>query len=905
MLLGRRAEQGRITELLAGARNGTSGRLVLVGEPGIGKSALLEFAAAEADGFEIARARGVESEAELPFGALFELLRPFLDRLDRLEPQQAAALRVTFGMGGDYQATGFAIGAAALSLMAAVAEDRPLLLVVDDGHWLDRGSADALAFAVRRLQADAVVALFATRPDPNHLIAGRDLPERELEGLDEKTAKALLETTSEGTLAPDAKRSVLALASGNPLALLELPRWILPEGAGAEPARLGRYLENAFATRAGALPEPTRRALLVAAAITSADVDVLGKALRALELSLEHLEPAESAGLLSLEGGSVQFRHPLVRSALYHAAPPGDRRRAHAVVAAAIGDDDRGAWHLAAAAVGPDEAAAAALERAAGSALGRSGFSAAATAYERAAGLSERGDDRQRRLTAAADAAWLAGSTGRALGLIDDALGEADDARQRGELLHTRGTIEHFIGDAARAHRTLEEAAGILAELDPRQASLSLTEAVGSALFTGEVERAARLGERAEEIADPRHLDQQIFASISRGASLFMTGRPEEAVPFLRRALDAARGEVLEDDPRNLTWAALAGWWAGDGALMTIKARGALEWGREHAALAVMPWAATLLGSGLIMTGRWREARAALEEGAEAGRLTEQEGHLSMVLSPLAWLDAAQGRADECRAHVHEGLALTDALGLRWLRNWLLGALVVDELGRGLEQGSPGVTLLRRSLAELPLREVPSTSSWTDLIEALLRLGDVEDAENLLRPFADEAERVGDPYALARTERCHGLHPATSAFEGHFEHALRLHEVASNPFEVARTRLGYGERLRRSGRRVDSRAQLREALTVFERLEAAPWAERARAELRATGERLRARDPAAEEELTPQELQIALVVSEGKTNREAGAQLFLSPKTVEWHLGRIYGKLGVKSRAQLARALAG
>jgi len=385
-----------------------------------------------------------------------------------------------------------------------------------------------------------------------------------------------------------------------------------------------------------------------------------------------------------------------------------------------------------------------------------------------------------------------------------------------------------------------------------------------------------------------------------------VAGRPEEGLPFLQRAVDAARGAVLEDDPRNLTWAALAGWWFGDAELMSIKAGGAVEWAREHAALAVFPWAGTLLGIGLIMTGRWQEARAALVEGVEAGRLTAQEGHLAMVLSPLAWLDAVQGRADECRSHADEGLAITERLGLRWLRKGLLQALVVEELGSGLAPDSPGVTQLRRSLAELPLRDpVAVTSSWPDLIEALLRLGDVDDAEALLTTYAAEAEIMRDPLARALAERCRGLHPGTSAFEEHFERALRLHELAASPFEIARTHLAYGERLRRSGRRIDARSELHAALEVFERLEAAPWAERARAELRATGERLRRRDPAAREELTPQELQIAVVVAEGKTNREVGAQLFLSPKTVEWHLGHIYGKLGVRSRGQLARALSG
>lgn len=902
MLLGRTTEQRRVEQLLEHARAGRSGTLVLVGDPGIGKTALLEYAAAQAADFQIARARGVESETKLPFVGLLDLCRPFLGMLDQLEPQQAAVLRATLGLRGEQEATGFAIGAATLSLLAAAAEDQPLLLLVDDAHWLDRGSADALAFAVRRLRADAVAALIATRPADGVPYSRRDLPSLELPGLDEAAAAQLL--TREGaTLDSSSTRAILDLAAGNPLALLELPREALAVSGSAEPIRLGTRLERAFTGRADALPEATRRALLLAAVSDVTELHVLRSALEQFGLSLAELEPAESARLVSLDGGTLQFRHPLVRSAIYHAADPVERRRAHAAVASALDDDERAAWHLAASAVGPDARAAAALDRAAEVALARSGFAAAAAAYEQAARLSEQTQDRVRRLTAGADAAWLAGRTEQALALIEDALGYAKDPALRGGLLHTRGTIEHFVGDAARAHWTLEEAANLLAKIDPRRASLSLTEAVGSALFTGEVERAVALGERAVAIADAERLDQQLFASIPRGASLLLAGRPEEGLPFLERAAAAARGGALDEDPRNLTWAALAGWWVGDGTLMTAKAAEAVAWARGHAALAAVPWAAMVHGLGLIMTGHWLEARAALVEGVEAGRLTAQEGHLAMVLSQLAWLDAAQGRADDCRANVDEGLAITEAHGLLWLKNRLLRALVVLELGLGVQEDSPGVNRLQASFAERLLRDPPATSSWPDLIEALLRLGDTESALDLLEPYAADAERLGDPLAGALAERCRALAAEASAFEGRFERALALHAVAGNAFEEARTLLAYGGRLRRNARRIDARERLRAALTVFERLGAEPWAERARSELRASGERLRRRDPAARDELTPQEVQIALVVAEGKTNREVGAQLFLSPKTVEWHLGNIYRKLGVQSRGKLVQAL--
>jgi DNA-binding CsgD family transcriptional regulator len=902
VLVGRGNEQGRIDALLDAARGGMSAALVLVGEPGIGKTALLEHASASAAGFRLLRARGVQSEAELAFAALLELCRPILDRLERLEPRQAEALRATFGLSKESGPTPFAIGAATLALLAAAAEARPLLLLVDDAHWLDPGSADALAFAVRRLRADAVAALFATRPGEGRPFSRRELPELELERLDPSSAATLLAGAREELDAAERAR-ILGLAEGNPLALLELSRHLDVAGADEEPARIGTQLERAFGARVDTLPEPTRRALVVAAAASTSELGVLRTALARLELSLETLAPAEAAGLVSLDAAVLTFRHPLVRSALYHAADPAERRRAHAALAAALAGDDSGAWHLAAAAVGPDVGAAAALERAADTATRRSGFAAAAAAYERAARLSERREDRLRRLSAAADSAWLAGRTSHALALIEEALAHARENAHRGQLLHLRGTIEHFVGDPARADASLEEAAALVVGSDPRLACLSLTQAIGSLLALGEVSRAVVLSERLLDIGDLDQPDEYLLISLSRGAALLMDGRPEEGLPFLRRSAEAiAEHGLLSSNPRNLPWAALTAFWLGDVPSMASHAAAAARWAREHAAVATLAFAARLLARAQLITGDWRSARASLAESLDSARLSGQLNQKAETLGTLAWLDAAQGRAEECRRNVEEARALADSVNLRW-RNDLLRALVLLELGVGLVEPSP-VERLRGALGGPPLlRDTPANATAAEFVEALVRAGDAEAANELLAPFADEAERIGQAFPKAVALRCRGLLAVEGSYEREFARALELHACDENVFATARTRLAYGERLRRSGRRIDAREQLNQALGVFERLEAVPWAERARSELRATGARVRARGPATSEELTPQELQVAMLVAGGKTNREVAAQLFLSPKTIEWHLGHVYRKLGIRSRAELTRSL--
>jgi DNA-binding CsgD family transcriptional regulator len=430
-----------------------------------------------------------------------------------------------------------------------------------------------------------------------------------------------------------------------------------------------------------------------------------------------------------------------------------------------------------------------------------------------------------------------------------------------------------------------------------------LIEATGSLLAAGEVGEAVALSERLLQIADPTQPDEHILTSLGRGSALVMDGRPEEGMPFLHRAAATIREqELLAGQPRNLTWAAMAAYWLGDIQAMSSYAATAVRWAREHAAVATLTFAARLLGRAQLLTGQWSAARAALEESLGAARLAGLMNQQVQSLALLAWLDAAQGHEGDSRRGISEATTIADSLHLVW-RNDLLRALVLLELGSGFVEQSPVSRLLASLGNPLLLRDTPASATAPELVEALIRTGDTDGAAALLEPFADEAERIGQPYPQAVARRCQGLLAGEDAYEEQFLRALELHALDSNVFATTRTRLAYGERLRRSGRRIDAREQLKQAIDVFDRLDAAPWSTRARSELRATGERVSPRNLTLTEQLTPQERQVAVLAAEGKTNREIGTQLFLSPKTIEWHLSHVYRKLGITSRGKLSRAL--
>ena len=892
MLLGREAECARIEELLAAARLGASSALVIRGEPGIGKSALLDAAASQAGGMTVARARGVESESDLSLAALADLLGPLLERIDALPEAQAAALNGALALGPPAAPDRFAVYAATLSLLA---ESAPLLTVVDDANWIDAASREALVFVARRLQHEGVVLLLAARTREQLPFAAAGVPELVLGGLDLAASTALL-----GEAAPAVAAQLFAATGGNPLALRELAALLTDaqrEGTQAieDPPPVGSSVERAFSRELEALPEATRRALVVAAACeTGASAEIL-----AALGDPGALTAAEHAGVIAFSGSAVQFRHPLLRSVAYGAMPAPERRAAHRALAESLGGPraaERRAWHLAAAAIAPDEQVAAALAEAADAARRRGGPAAAARAAERAAQLTPDAETRARRLLVAAEDVSRAGSPERGYQLLDEALELAHEPLLRADVQQMRGRLLARTDTVSDAADLLVAEAARVAGVDPVRAATMMLTAVQPCFQAGLNATGLAIAERAVAFATEAGLPP-MPGGIPLGMARLLCGDRSRAEPLLVQAADWleqaddpwALGPVivfgvgqafcwLEDYPRSRR-------------LLTPGIARARAWG----APALLPYGLLSLCELEFRTGDWGSALAAGAEAADLARETGQTSDEGYALGMLARVEAAMGREEECRAHVARSLELVAAGGAEIARAFVSSVRGFLALGLGDSEGAIAeLEGLAAFLAEMPPEE-PNVLRWkVDLIEAYARAGRTGDAAATLDTL--EAKRG---WAAAAAARCRGLlHDDDDAFR----EALARHDTR---FETARTELCYGERLRRAGRRTESRAQLQSALDRFEALGAQPWAERARTELRASGERVRRREPGATERLTPQELQVALTVARGATNREAAAALFLSTKTIEFHLRNIYRKLGIRSRTELVRVILG
>jgi DNA-binding CsgD family transcriptional regulator len=902
MLVGRSAERAALDRLLDGGRDGRSAALVLRGEPGVGKTTLLGYAAEQAGGMRVLRGTGIETESELAFAALHQLLARDLDRLDALPAPQASALRGAFGLEPAQGADPFLISLALLSVLADLAESSPVLCLVDDAQWLDEPSASALLFVARRIEAEGIVMLFGVREGEERTFDAPGLPSLRVEGLAEDAARELLEARLGDGVAPAVRERLIAESAGNPLALVELPSALDAEQLGGqapltEPLPIGAGLEAAYLSRVRRLPGATQSLLLFAAAEDSGELAGILRAAASSEIERDALEPAERDGLVSVSDGRLVFRHPLVRSAIYQGATFVERQRAHRALADALdgANADRRAWHRAAAAEGPDEEIARDLEASAERAGLRGGHAAAASALERSAALTADERTRTLRLLAASDAAWLAGKSARARALVADA-GRSASEELRVEVLERQGRIEVRSGVFDDACAALIAAAQGLAHSDPATAVRLLADAEESTFWTGNLAMIVEIGALAEAIAAESDAPDRFLVLLLTGLRRAFTEGTPAAAPLLREALELAKSST---DVDLLLIAGRIGSMLGDDVTGGVIMPRAVRLARESGAVGLLPRVLAAISWGDFRLGRYPTARMHAGEGLRLARETGQEPGLA--LSVLALVAGAQGRDDECRPHAREAMERAHERGAGLLQSQASWALGLLELTHGRFEESARV--LESGLARDGAFGHPGLARHMipDYVEASVRAGRADGLGETVAEYELFAHSSNQPWTLGLLAACRALTSDGADVETGFREALELLPAARRPFEHARVELLLGEFLRRNRKRREARDHLRAAMATFEQLGAAPWEERARNELRATGETARKRDASTLGDLTPQELQIARLVASGARNREVATQLFLSPRTIDYHLRKVFMKLGIASRAELAQ----
>jgi DNA-binding CsgD family transcriptional regulator len=899
MLVGREVEQRRLAELLGSARDDRSAVLVLRGAPGIGKTALLDDTRERAVGMRVLRCVGIESEHELPFAGIHQLVRPHLGLVDCLPAPQANALKSAFGLSDGDVEDRFLVSLGVLSLLAEVSDEGPVLCCVDDAQWLDDPSAEALLFVARRLEAEPIAMLIAVREGELQRFDAPGLPEVELQGLEEEDARALLAERLQDDPSPDVLANLLRNAAGNPLALLELPAALSSDQLhGTEPI-LGPppvrpVVEESFRARVEALSEGARHLLLLAAADEVGDLPAIRKAAKRLGLDRGAIAEAETRGLVRVNE-SVEFRHPLVRSAVYRAASRDERKDAHEALAASVVDPTRRAWHRALVADGADEGIAAELEAAAMQALTRGAQATASAAFERAAELSDDPARRGHRLAFAAQTSLDAGRPDAALALVERARPYVSNPLDSVALDMVLATDAGRRGSPIDAYNLMRHASRTVAETAPDVAAEMLMWSVLAAMQGGwsgkavpevllELERIGATGDVARFThefllgatalrAGNSPLARGHFATAREIGGRFHEGRPQ----ILRAFACGLTGDYPE--VRRVCIETLAN----QRAAGTVSSFG-----------GVFP----LLGIAELYEGRLAACLATLEEGGEIAERFGWENDTIACIALRAHIAAQQGREAECRELAREAMQRSLAKGLGWAVLHARLALAELELGLGN---------LREALDHYgqldPDDIIPSLPvAAPEIIDVALRLGEPERARVALGHLEGWAQVSDARLVKGMLARCRAvLADDGGEAEPLFDEALGHHGREGLPYQVARTQLAYGEWLRRERRKVDARAQLRLALDTFEGLGLTLWAERARGELKATGETARKRDVSTLDELTPQELRIAQLVAGGATNRDVAAQLYVSPKTVEYHLRKVFLKLGVSSRVELAR----
>jgi DNA-binding CsgD family transcriptional regulator len=906
VLRGRRNECRTLDGLLEAVRAGESRALVLRGEPGIGKTALLEYVRERASGCRMARAAGVQSELELAFAGLHQLCAPLLDRLDRLPAPQQEALGTAIGLTAGNPADRFLVGLAVLGLLSQAAEEKPLVCLVDDAQWLDRASAQGLAFVARRLAAESVGMVFAAREQSEEL-AG--LPELKVEGLAASDARELLLSVVPGPLDERVCDQIVAETAGNPLALLELPRGsTVAELAGGFglPGMLplsGR-IEESFRRRVEGLPDETRRLLLLAAAEPVGDPALLWRASARLGIGAAARAPAAPADLLEV-GTRVRFRHPLVRSAVYQGASPEDRRSVHCALAEATDpevDPDRLAWHRAHASPGPDEDVAQELERSAGRARARGGLAAAAAFLEHATALTPDGTRRCRRALAAATAAHEAGALDAALGLLAIAEAGPLDELERARLGLLRAQIAFALSHGSDAPPLLLRAARQLEPLDPELARETYLEAFSAALFVGRLAKGGGIREVAEaaRVAPPPSNGPRAADLLLDGLALLITQGYPAGAPIVKRALIAFRSEPIsaEEGLRSLRLACRMSADLWDYESWHVLSTRVVQLAREAGALSVLPLALSSRSGVHLYAGELAAAASLLEELETVSEATGSEPPLYAGLA----VAALRGREPEVSALIEA--SMKDTLrrgggGGLSLIHWA-SAVLCNGLGRYEDAMAEA-----EQASEAPDELLFANWGLVEYIEASTRSGKAGRASDALQRLAAMARASGTDWALGLEARSRAVLSEGEAAESLYCEAIERLDRTRVRVELARAHLVYGEWLRRERRRLDARVQLRTAHELLTAMGIEAFAERAARELLATGEHARKRTVETTGQLTAQEAQIARLARDGLSNPEIGGRLFISPRTVEYHLHKVFGKLAISSRRQLDLALPG
>jgi DNA-binding CsgD family transcriptional regulator len=903
--LDRASEREHLDRLLAKVREGQSAALVLSGEAGIGKTALLHYAARQASGFRVAQIAGVEAEMELPFASTHQLCAPMLGQLDALPQPQRRALNVAFGLASGEVPDRFLVALAVLSLLSAVAEERPFLCLVDDAQFLDAASVQVLAFVARRLDAESVALIFAVR-EPAEMRAFQDLPQLPVGGLDEHDARELLAAAVPGPLDARVRDRVVAETRGNPLALVELPRGMSAAelGGGYDVplvVDLPRRLEDNYLRQIAQLPAATRRLLVLAAADPVGDAVLVWRAAHRLGIGRGALEPAQEADLLQI-GGEVRFRHPLVRSAVYRAASPEERQEVHAALAEALDvqvDPDRRAWHRAGAAAGPDEDVASELESSADRARARAGLAAAAAFLRRSVALTQDRDRLVDRALAAAEADMHAGAFDAARGMLAIAEAEALDALGRARVTLLRGQIAAAQGLNSDVAPLLLEAARQLEPLDLDLARETYVNAFGAAAWGGaaSADDLLAVGRAVRALPAPAGTPRAVDTLLDGIALLITEGHAAAAPTLLRAARALASDDVPVAEAIRWGWFATAASnsvWDDDG-LRAVSGR-FLELARDAGALVQLPAHLTALSTAAARAGDFATAASLV---GEVDAITEATG-IRVAPNAETLVLALRGREAEAEAlfaavsararEFRQGNTVTYT---RWA-----ASVLYNGLGRYEDAYEPAA-----AASSTPGFWCPAMWALPELVEAASRTGALDVAREAVERLAETTRPGGTSFGLGVDARSRALVSEGDHAEDLYRQAIDHLSRTGLRVDLGRSHLLYGEWLRREGRRVDAREQLRMAHRMFTEMGIEGFAERTRRELLATGASVRRSRPETRDDLTPQERQIAWLARDGLSNSEIAARLFLSRRTVEWHLRHVFAKLGIHSRRQLVRVL--